>query len=87
MGKRIVVLGGGFGGVEATIELEKRLGGEAEIVLVSEENFLLFTPLLPQIASSNINPRHIVQAIRDIRGNKRCSAATRSRPSIPARGA
>ena len=71
MGKRIVVLGGGFGGVQATVELEKRLGREAEIVLVSEENFLLFTPLLPQIASSNINPRHIVQAIRDIRGNKR----------------
>jgi NADH:ubiquinone reductase (H+-translocating) len=71
MAKRIVVLGGGFAGMEATIELERRLGRDAEIVLVSEENFLLFTPLLPQIASSNINPRHIVQTIRDIRGNRR----------------
>src|SRR5665213_106847 len=71
MGKRIVVLGGGFGGVQATIELERRLGRDAEIVLVSEENFLLFTPLLPQIASSNIDPRHIVQTIREIRGKRR----------------
>src|ERR1700674_2588552 len=71
MGKRIVVLGGGFGGVQATVELEKRVGGEAEILLVSEQNFLLFTPLLPQIASSNIDPRHIVQTIRDIRGKRR----------------
>jgi NADH:ubiquinone reductase (H+-translocating) len=69
--KRVVILGGGFGGLQAAIELEARLAPEDEIVLVSEQNFLLFTPLLPQIASSNINPRHIVQTIRDIRGGRR----------------
>ncbi len=72
MSKRVVILGGGFGGLQAAIELEARLVPEDEIVLVSEQNFLLFTPLLPQIAlSSNINPRHIVQTIRDIRGGRR----------------
>jgi NADH dehydrogenase len=71
MARRIVVLGGGFGGMQATIGLDRLLGRDAEIVVVSQQNFLLFTPLLPQIASSNINPRHIVQTIRDIRGGRR----------------
>jgi NADH dehydrogenase len=71
LGRRVVVLGGGFGGLEAAIGLDRQLPREDEILLVSEQNFLLFTPLLPQIASSNINPRHIVQTIRDIRGKRR----------------
>ena len=71
MARRVLVLGGGFGGVEAAIELDRLLPKEDEILLVSEQNFLLFTPLLPQIASSRINPRHIVQTIRDIRGKRR----------------
>ena len=66
---RIVVLGAGFGGLEAAIELERRFRGDAsvELLLVSENNFFLFTPLLPQVVSSYIEPRHIVQSIRDIR--------------------
>ncbi len=71
--KCIVVLGGGFGGLQATIELDRiyRRRTDVEIILVNQQNFFLFTPLLPQIASSYINPRHIVQAIRDIRGRRR----------------
>src|SRR5713226_10433042 len=71
--KRIVVLGAGFGGLEATLELERAFRHQpgSEILLVSEQNYFLFTPLLPQIASSYINPRHIVQAVRDIRGRRR----------------
>lgn len=71
MHKRIVVLGGGFGGLETAVTLDSQLDPDAEILLVSEQNFLLFTPLLPQIASSGINPRHIVQTVRDIRGRRR----------------
>jgi len=71
--KRIVVLGAGFGGLEATLELERAFRHQPgiEILLVSEQNYFLFTPLLPQIASSYINPRHIVQPVRDIRGRRR----------------
>ena len=70
---RIVVLGGGFGGMEAIRGLERRLGGrsDVEILLISDQNYLLFTPLLPQVASSLVEPRHIIQPIRDIRGNRR----------------
>src|SRR5918994_2679358 len=69
---RIVVLGGGFGGIEAMRVLERRLGGRAdvELLLISEHNYLLFTPLLPQVASSLVEPRHIIQPIRDIRGSR-----------------
>ena len=71
MGRPVLVLGGGFGGLQAAIELERLLPEDDEILVISEQNFLLFTPLLPQIASSRINPRHIVQTIRDIRGKRR----------------
>jgi len=70
---RIVVLGGGFAGLETVRVLERRLGGrvDVELLLVSDRNYLLFTPLLPQVASSLVEPRHIVQPIRDIRGARR----------------
>ncbi len=64
--RKIVVLGGGFAGVECTKQLESyfRNDPEIEIVLVSEDNFLLFTPMLPQVASGMIETRHIVMPIR-----------------------
>lgn len=67
---RIVVLGGGFAGMEAVRVLERGLRGrtDVEILVVSDRNYLLFTPLLPQVASSLVEPRHIIQPIRDIRG-------------------
>ncbi len=70
---RVLVLGGGFAGMEAMRVLERRLGArpDVELTLVSDRNHLLFTPLLPQVASSLVEPRHIVQPIRDIRGRRR----------------
>jgi NADH dehydrogenase len=67
---RVVVLGGGFAGMEAMRVLERRLRGrpDVELWLVSDRNYLLFTPLLPQVASSLVEPRHIIQPLRDIRG-------------------
>src|SRR5262249_49628226 len=72
MPKRIVILGAGFGGIEAAVESARQWRGQKDVhvVLVSEHNYFMFTPLLPQIASSYINPRHIVQPIRDLRGRQ-----------------
>src|SRR5687768_8898629 len=69
---RVVVLGGGFAGVETVTALEKLLRGrtDVEITLVSDRNYLLFTPLLPQVGSSLVEPRHIIQPIRDLRGSR-----------------
>src|SRR5205823_1895401 len=70
---RIVVLGGGFAGMETVRVLERRLRDrpDVELLLISDRNYLLFTPLLPQVASSMVEPRHIVQPLRDIRGSGR----------------
>ncbi|MBM3905515.1 MAG: NAD(P)/FAD-dependent oxidoreductase [Thaumarchaeota archaeon] len=66
--KRILVIGGGFAGVECTEKLESyfKRDPEVQIDLVSEDNFLLFTPMLPQVASGMIETRHIVIPIRTI---------------------
>jgi len=66
--RKILILGGGFAGLECTRKLEKYFKDESEIeiVLVSEDNFLLFTPMLPQVASGMIETRHIVMPIRTI---------------------
>ena len=66
--KKIVILGGGFAGVECAKQLEKEFGNnpEIELIMVSEDNFLLFTPMLPQVASGMIETRHIVLPIRTI---------------------
>jgi NADH dehydrogenase len=66
--KRILVLGGGFAGIECTRNLESYFKHDSgiELVLVSEDNFLLFTPMLPQVASGMIETRHIIIPIRTI---------------------
>jgi len=66
--KRILILGGGFAGVECCLDLESYFKNtkDVEITLVSEDNFLLFTPMLPQVASGTIETRHIVTAIRTL---------------------
>jgi len=65
--KRILVVGGGFGGMYAARGLEKKLpAGVAEIVLVNPENFMLYTPLLPEAASGTIEPRHVVVPLRRV---------------------
>ncbi len=64
--RRIVILGGGFGGVFAAKRLERIFAGskDVEILLISEKNYLLFTPMLPEVPSSSIEAKHIVSPIR-----------------------
>src|SRR2546430_4812174 len=66
--KRIVVLGGGFGGVYAAIHLEKLLVRDraVEICLVSRDNFFLFTPMLHEIAASDLEITNIVNPLREL---------------------
>ncbi len=66
--KRILVLGGGFAGVECVRKLESYFPNEndVQISLVSVDNFFLFTPMLPQVASGTIETRHIVIPVRTL---------------------
>ena len=58
---RILILGGGFGGVAAARRLEQRFARDpsVEVTLVSDSNYLLFTPLLAEVASRALEPQHI----------------------------
>src|SRR5262249_6289739 len=63
---RILILGGGFGGVYAALEFEKRREADFEVTLISQENFFLFTPMLHEVAASDLDLTHIVNPIRKL---------------------
>jgi NADH dehydrogenase len=64
---RVVILGGGFAALSAAQEFEKLLPGDdsVHVTLVSRENFLLFTPMLAEVAVGSLEPRHIAVPLRD----------------------
>jgi NADH dehydrogenase len=66
--RRIVILGGGFAGVYAALRLEKTLARDpgVEVVLISRENFLLFTPMLHEVATGELAPTDIVNPLRKL---------------------
>jgi len=63
---RIVVVGGGFAGVAAAQRFERLVlrGAKLDVTLVSDSNFLLFTPMLAEVASGALEPAHISAPIR-----------------------
>ena len=64
--KRILILGGGFGGVGVLKQLQDTFQSDSEvsISLVSQDNFFLHTPLLPEMATGMLASRHIATPIR-----------------------
>jgi NADH:ubiquinone reductase (H+-translocating) len=65
---RIVIAGGGFAGLYAARYLDKRLArrSDVEVTLVSRENFILFTPMLHEVAAGDLSPSDIVNPLRRI---------------------
>jgi NADH dehydrogenase len=65
---RIVILGSGFGGLYAARHLEKTLARDpdVEITLVNRDNFFLFTPMLHEVAASDLDITHIVNPVRKL---------------------
>jgi NADH dehydrogenase len=66
MPQRILILGGGFAGAYTAKYLEKRLSGtpDVEIFLANQENFVLFTPMLHEVAAGDVNVTDVVQPLR-----------------------
>src|SRR5215475_14224652 len=65
---RIVIAGGGFAGLYAAMHLDKRLARreDVEVTLISHENFILFTPMLHEVAAGDLYPGDIVNPLRRI---------------------
>jgi len=63
---RILILGGGFAGVASAESLEHLFADERgiEITLISDNNALLFTPMLAEVAGSSLEPTHISSPLR-----------------------
>lgn len=66
---RILILGGGFGGVYTALRLLRRRGRAGrplEITVVNRDNFFLFTPMLHEVAASDLDITHIVSPLRKL---------------------
>ncbi|MBC6951395.1 hypothetical protein DWB58_25990 [candidate division KSB1 bacterium] len=65
---RIVILGGGFGGLYTARYLDKMLARDpgVEVTLINKENYFLFTPMLHEVAASDLDLTHIVNPIRKL---------------------
>ena len=63
--KQVLILGGGFGGLYTALHLENSLAaGDIEVTLINRENCTLFTPMLHEVAASDLDFTHIVNPLR-----------------------
>jgi NADH dehydrogenase FAD-containing subunit len=64
--KRVVILGGGFGGTEALKKLQRSFENDirVDITIINKDNFLLFTPMLHEVVSGMIETSHIAIPLR-----------------------
>ena len=67
-GKRIVILGAGFGGTYVLRRLHKHFHGRSgvRITVVNANNYFLFTPLLHEVATGNLWPENLVESVREL---------------------
>jgi NADH dehydrogenase len=64
----VLILGGGFGGMYAALEFERALarGADVDVTLVNRDNFFLFTPMLHEVAASDLDITNIVSPVRKL---------------------
>jgi NADH dehydrogenase len=69
--KKVVIVGGGFGGVYAALELDRWLfrHPDVDVTIVNRENFFLFTPMLHEVAASDLDITNIVSPVRKLVSN------------------
>ncbi|THJ21391.1 MAG: NAD(P)/FAD-dependent oxidoreductase [Nitrospira sp. CG24E] len=65
---RVLILGGGFGGMYVALEFERALaqGANLDVTLVNRDNFFLFTPMLHEVAASDLDITNIVSPVRKL---------------------
>jgi NADH:ubiquinone reductase (H+-translocating) len=62
----IVIVGGGFAGTALARSLERRLGTGQRVVLISEESYTTFNPMLAEVVGASVFPEHVVAPIRQM---------------------
>ncbi|MGA9162511.1 MAG: NAD(P)/FAD-dependent oxidoreductase [Actinomycetota bacterium] len=65
-GKRILVVGAGFGGLYAALNLRRAVELGHRVTVVNPENFMQYQPFLPEVASGTIDPRAVVVPLRRV---------------------
>src|SRR5215213_8357864 len=66
MAWNVLILGGGYGGLYTARKLERILPRHsANVTIVNDVNFMLYTPLLPGAAAGTLEPRHVVVPLRE----------------------
>jgi len=75
---RIIILGGGFGGIYTALRLEKLLARrtDAEISLVTRDNYFLFTPMLHEVAANDLEETNIIKPLRKLLGRVKTFVGT-----------
>ncbi len=65
-GSRVLIVGGGFAGLYAAMELRGAARAGHRVTLASAENFMQYQPFLPEVASGTIDPRAVVVPLRSV---------------------
>ncbi|SEJ37848.1 NAD(P)/FAD-dependent oxidoreductase [Paraburkholderia diazotrophica] len=74
--KNIVIVGGGFAGTTLAQALEKRLPAPYRVVLVSDESFTTFNPMLAEVVGASVFPEQVIVPIRQMLRRSRFIMAT-----------
>ena len=62
--KNVIVVGGGFAGTQLVKKLERKLSADWQVVLISEENYTTFNPMLAEVVGASVLPSHVIAPIR-----------------------
>jgi len=62
--KNVIVVGGGFAGTQLVKRLERKLPDNWRVILISEENYLTFNPMLAEVVGATVLPSHVIAPIR-----------------------
>jgi NADH dehydrogenase len=66
MYKNLVIVGGGFAGMKTAQRLEHTLPSDWTLTVISQENFITFNPLLPEVVGASILPGHVIAPHRQM---------------------